>query len=241
MTGDQIRQLVLEVSKVRNTGHVGSALSICEIMAAVFNVVQGTHHQIVLAKGHAALAYYAGLCLLKEITPDQVQSYCQDGTAFGVHTEVGQPGVKVSTGSLGMGLSIAVGMALADRSRNIYCICSDAELDEGSTWEAVMFAAHHKLKNICLIVDSNESQALGKKQDILNHGMRPALEFQAFGWDSWSCDGHDTEGLQANIQLPTHGLPGAIIARTSIGKGVPAMEDDFQSHYLPLSHPRWQK
>jgi len=239
--GNDIRKLVVEVSAARGTGHVGCALSVCEAVAAIMNV-KGPMDRFILSKGHAALAYYAAAHLQGWITRDKLFTYCQDGTHLGVHPEQGnEPTVLIGTGSLGMGLSIAAGMALelkeAKYPPRVFCLCSDAELDEGSTWEAVMFAGHHGLSNLALVIDHNNSQALGRKEDILtidDIGGLLTEKLDSFGWWSTELDGHDQPLLEKVLDVPRSG-PFALVATTTIGKGIPDMEGDYRSHYLPLT------
>ena len=153
-------------------GHIGSALSIADIVAALYadildttNPRDGDRDRLVLSKGHASLALYAALHLRNTLTFDELSTYCEDGTRLGTHPEPGVPGVDFATGSLGHGLSLAAGAALAGRLQatktRAFCLLSDAECNEGSVWEAVMFAAHHRLSNLVAVIDLNGQQALG--------------------------------------------------------------------------------
>ena len=243
----QIRRVILEQAKRANVGHIGSALSVADIVAALYGSLlrvsdpkDPERDRFVLAKGQAALALYAALFLRGWISQDELNTYCGDGTLLGVHPEYGLRGVDFATGSLGQGLSMAAGVALAARlqrsSRRAFALLSDAECNEGSVWEAVMFAAHHKLSNLVVIVDLNGQQALGYTEQVLS--LRPLAErWRAFGWDTHEVDGHDVAAMQATVgALDTAaGPPHVLIARTTAGKGVSYMEGQVKWHYWPMS------
>src|ERR1022692_4593410 len=159
-----IRRMILKHSKRANVGHIGSCLCVVEIIAALYSGVlripspsSPDRDRFILSKGHAALALYAALVLRGSLPEDALDSFCGDGSLLGVHPEAALTGVDFSTGSLGQGLSIAVGSALAarmqDSSRRSFCLISDGECNEGSVWEAAMFAAHHRLGNLKAVID----------------------------------------------------------------------------------------
>ena len=174
---DRIRRIVIEQSKRANVGHIGSSLSVADILGTLYaGVLQGggpadpERDRFVLSKGHASLALYAALHETGVIDADELASFCVDGSRLGTHPDHVLPGVDFSTGSLGHGLSLATGSALAARlsgsPRRTFVLLSDAECNEGSVWEAVMFAAHHRLGNLVAIVDVNGQQALGYTRDV---------------------------------------------------------------------------
>jgi transketolase len=243
----QIRRLILEQSKRAHVGHIGSALSVADIVAALYDGVLRVNKpedperdRFVLAKGHAMLAVHAALFLKGWLSKEDLNTYCGDGTLLGVHPEYGLPGVDFASGSLGQGLSMAAGAALAARleqsPRRAFALLSDAECNEGSVWEAVMFAAHHQLSNLIAIVDLNGQQALAHTEAVLS--LRPlAAWWRAFGWDVLEVDGHNVAALQATIAgLDTAGgPPHVLIARTTFGKGVSYMEGQIKWHYWPMS------
>lgn len=249
----RLRRIVLEQSKRAHTGHVGSALSIVEIIATLYGRVLRIPHpsdqqrdRFVLSKGHAALALYAALFLKGWLTGDQLDTYCADGSLLGVHPERSLTGVDFSTGSLGHGLPMAVGAALAARlehsPRRSVVLVSDAECNEGSLWEGVMFAAHHHLANLIAILDLNGQQALGRTRDILD--LSPIADrWRAFGWDVHDVDGHDTEAMARTIgNLNTSaGAPHVLLARTVFGKGVSFMEGQIKWHYMPMSDEDYRR
>lgn len=239
-----IRRTIIEQSYRAHVGHIGSALSIADLVAAVvFGLARldgGTDRdRIVLSKGHAALALYAALDLDGRLEDGQIDTYCADGTLLGVHPEHGLAGVDFCTGSLGQGLPLGTGAALAAKrqgsDRRVFVIMSDAELNEGSTWEAVMFAAQHKLDNLTLLVDLNGQQALGYTRDVIDLGAVEA-KLAAFGWDARTVPGHDHEALGKALEPTAEGKPQAIVARTTFGYGVSFMESEIKWHYLPLDN-----
>jgi transketolase len=241
---DAIRRTIIEQSRRANVGHIGSALSIADLVAAVLggatNPDRGADRdRFVLSKGHAALALYAALQLRGDLADGAIATYCADGTALGVHPEHAINGVDFCTGSLGHGLSIGVGAALAAKrqgsDRRVYVLISDAELNEGSIWEAVMFAAHHRLDNLTLLVDVNGQQALGYTADVLDLGSVED-KLAVFGWACHVVPGHDHRALDAGLRSAraTVGRPQAIVANTTFGYGISFMLSQIRWHYMPL-------
>jgi transketolase len=244
----ELRRTILEQAHRAGVGHIGSALSVVEILAAVFGVLRGEpgdpdRDRFVMSKGHAALALYAALHTAGRVSREQLESYCGDGTLVGTHPESELEGVDFSSGSLGHGLSIGAGAALAARlqssDRRAFVLVSDAELNEGSLWEAVMFAAHHGLGNLVAVVDANGQQALGLTEDVLD--LEPLGErFGAFGWDAVEVEGHDVEALATALEAGGD-RPRAVIARTTFGKGVSYMEGLVKWHYWPMSDADYEQ
>ena len=196
--------------------------------------------RFVLCKGHAALAVYAALFLKGWIDKAEMNTYCGDGSMLGVHPEHTLPGVDFCTGSLGQGLSMGVGSALASRmqrsGRRVFALVSDAECNEGALWEAAMFAAHHELTNLVAIVDLNGQQALGYTGDVMD--LTPmGQRWRAFGWDVHEVDGHEPAEVTSTVEEldPALGCPHVLIAKTVFGKGVSFMEGRIEWHYLPMS------
>ena len=248
-----IRRIVLEQSKRANVGHIGSALSVADVIAALYdrvlNVPGPTHpdrDRFILSKGHAALALYAALALRGWLTTDQLDTYCGDGSHLGVHPEHVVPGVDFAIGSLGHGLSYGAGAALAARlqgtQRRAFVLISDGECNEGSVWEAAMFAAHHRLSSLIAIIDLNGQQAFGYTDEVLS--LSPmAGRWRAFGWDVVEVDGHDVAGLARTIAGldTTSGPPHMLVARTVFGKGVSFMESQIKWHYSPMSDGEYRQ
>ncbi|MGD0575670.1 MAG: transketolase [Anaerolineales bacterium] len=249
----QIRHIILQQSKRAGVGHIGSGLSVADLIAVLYDHVLHIPHpddperdRFVMSKGHAALALYAALFLKGWITEEQLNTFCADGSMLGVHPARGLPGVDFSTGSLGMGLSFGAGCALAAKlqhsSRRAFVLMSDGECNEGSVWEAAMFAAHHQLSNLVAIVDLNGQQALGYTADVLD--LTPmGSHWQAFGWDVHDVDGHDVVQMAAVLDSfnTAEGRPHALIAHTVFGKGVSFMEGQIKWHYSPLSDEEYDR
>jgi transketolase len=252
ISGNAIRRIVLAQSKRAGVGHIGSALSVADIVAALYGGVlhvqdpaDPERDRFVLSKGHAVLAVYAALSLRGWLAPEQLDTYCGDGSLLGVHPEHALPGIDFASGSLGHGLSYAAGAALAARmrgsARRAFALLSDAECNEGSVWEAAMFAAHHRLANLVAVVDLNGQQALGYTDEVLS--LSPlAPRWESFGWDVHEVDGHDVEQLAAVIgRLDTvTGRPHVLIAHTVFGKGVSYMERQIKWHYSPMSDEEYR-
>jgi transketolase len=243
---DRIRRIVIEQSKRANVGHIGSSLSVADIVGTLYaGVLRGDgpddpeRERMVLSKGHASLALYAALHETGVIDADELASFCVDGSRLGTHADHSVAGVDFSTGSLGHGLSLATGSALAAHlaasSRRTFALMSDAECNEGSIWEAVMFAAHHRLGNLVVIVDVNGQQALGYTHDVLD--LAPLEQrWDAFGWDAHCVDGHDHVALRQTIDSLAlgHAKPHVLLAQTVFGYGVSYMEREIRWHYLPM-------
>jgi len=248
ISGQAIRRHVIEQSKRANVGHIGSALSVADILACIYGgMLRGApdnpdRDRFVMSKGHAALALYAALHLAGHLSQSDLDTYNGDGSKLGVHPHHSLTGVDFSTGSLGQGLAMAAGAALAARmqgsARRVFTLISDAECNEGSVWEAVMFAAHHHLENLIVVVDSNRQQALGYTADVMS--LEPLDErWRAFGWHVNSVDGHDVSALSSAIAEARSGMPHAVIANTTFGKGVSFMESQIQWHYLPMNEEQY--
>jgi transketolase len=253
MIADSIRRTIIDQSMRAHVGHIGSALSIADILAALFagplaNVDPDDRdrHRLVLSKGHAVLALYGALHACGRLSDAKLDSYCGDGSHLAGHPEHVLPGVDFSTGSLGHGLCIAAGSALAarlqDSARLAFVVMSDAECNEGSVWEAAMCAAHHRLSRLVVIIDVNGQQALGYTRDVLD--LQPlAARWQSFGWDVHEVDGHDLRGLWATLQALRFdsGAPHVLLARTVFGKGVTFMENRIEWHYLPQTDAEYAR
>lgn len=240
----RIRLDILEQSHRAGFGHIGSALSIADIVAALFGgVLRGEgadRERFVLSKGHAVLALYATLYETGRIDRATLETYCADGSALGAHPEHVLEAIDFSTGSLGQGLPMAAGSALAARmvgsDRRTFVLLSDAELNEGAVWEAAMFAAHQRLGSLVAIVDLNGQQAMGPTREVLD--LEPlGARWRAFGWSVHDVDGHDTDALRDVIGSldRASSRPHVVLARTTLGHGVSFMEDRTCWHYFPLS------
>jgi transketolase len=229
-----------------NASHVGSCFSICDILAVLYNNVlridperpqEEDRDRFVLSKGHAGAAVYAVLAERGFFPRQWLSSYCCDDSPLAGHiTHHGVPGVEVSTGSLGHGLGIACGMALAGkrgaRPYRVFALLSDGECDEGSTWEAALFAPHHHLDNLVAIIDYNKIQSFGSVGEVLD--LEPFAEkWQAFGWAVRAVNGHDHQQLLDSFSvLPFQpGKPSLVLGHTVKGRGVAFMENQLAWHY----------
>jgi transketolase len=248
MSGQAIRRHVLEQSRRANIGHIGCALSVADILAALYGgVLMGRpddpdRDRFVMSKGHAGIALFAALHLAGHVSRQELDGYSGEATLLGVHPHHGLTGVDFSTGSLGQGLSMGAGAALAARlqgsHRRVYVLLSDAECNEGSVWEAAMFAAHHRLDNLVAIVDLNGQQALGYTKDVI--GLEPIEErWRAFGWDVHTVDGNDQQAIASSIAGLQPGLPHVLVAHTTFGKGVSFMQSQIRWHYLPMDDAQY--
>lgn len=242
----QIRAHVLKMIHNGRASHVGSSLSIADLLAVLYGGVLNVEasrpdwsdrDRFILSKGHGCAAVYATLAERGFFPKDWLDSYCQNGAhLFGHITSGSIPGVEASTGSLGHGLPIGCGMALAGKRQNrhyrVFAILGDGECDEGSTWEAALFAPHHHLDNLVAIVDYNKIQCIGRVEEVLN--LDPLCEkWQAFGWAVREINGHDFEQIEkALLSIPFQpGRPSCIIAHTIKGKGVSFMENQIAWHF----------
>jgi transketolase len=242
----EVRRLVLEQSKRAGVGHIGSALAIADLVALLYSRLlrdsdpdDPDRDRVVLSKGHAALALYAGLHLVGHVSAAELDTYCADDSLLGVHPERALKGVDFCTGSLGQGLSMAAGAALAARmqrsKRRVFAILSDAECNEGSVWEAAMFAAHHGLSNLVAIVDVDGQQAFGHTREVLDLDL-PAI-WRSHGWDVHEVDGHDVDLMQSTVERLdlAAGPPHVLLAHTTFGHGVSYMEGQIKWHYWPMN------
>ncbi len=252
MSGDsvelakRVRAQALRMVHRAQASHIGSSLSVADVLAVLYAEVLRVdpsrpewpdRDRCILSKGHAAAAFYAVLAERGFFPHGQLESYCADGARLAGHvTHYGVPGVDWSTGSLGHGLSVACGMALAGRrdgrAYRVFAILSDGECDEGSTWEAALFAPHQRLDNLVAIVDYNKIQSFGRVKDVLD--LEPlADKWRAFNWAVRELDGHDHAALRAALRaVPFEpGRPSVLIAHTVKGKGVSFMEDQLAWHY----------
>jgi transketolase len=251
----ELRKTVLQMAYSGSTVHIACAFSLIEILAVLYrsHLQRGAgdpqapdRDYLVLSKGHGVMAQYACLRELGWITDHDVQHYFGNATRLKGLSDAHVPGLEVSSGSLGHGLSVGVGLALAAKRRHTsqrcFAIVGDGEINEGAIWEAVLFAAHFELSNLLVIVDENGFQAMGRTQEVLNLG-RIADKFAAFGFETREVDGHDEAALDEAITGLVH-LPGprprALVAHTIKGKGVSFMENDNTWHYTRLDAVRFE-
>jgi transketolase len=240
-----IRKSALNMVHQANASHIGSCFSVADLLAVLYtktlkidptNPNLPERDRLILSKGHSAAILYATLAECGFFPKEWLETYCQDGSPLTGHVSHHVPGIEVSTGSLGHGLPIGCGMALAGKRDNqtyrVFVIVSDGELDEGSNWEPILFAPQHQLDNLVVIVDYNKIQSFGTVKEILD--LEPlADKWKAFRWAVKEIDGHNHQQIEDTLKsVPFEtGKPSVIIAHTTKGKGVSFMENQLAWHY----------
>lgn len=234
----------LKLVKQANSSHIGGAFSIADVLAVLYadvltfdtnDILSKNRDRIFYSKGHACSILYTILAEVGFIDQEELFTFSQNGSYLTTHINHNIPGIELSTGSLGHAMSVACGVAYAGKIGQqhwkTYCIVSDGELDEGSNWEAIMFAAHHQLKNFVLIVDYNKIQSFGNVKDVIN--LEPLkAKFEAFNFNVCDIDGHDHDAVFSSLSETFHNnKPVVIIANTIKGKGVDFMEHELKWHY----------
>jgi transketolase len=241
----QVRTHVLRMVHHSNASHVGSCFSIADIVAVLYvhclnlrpDLTNWSERdRFILSKGHSCAVIYAALALKGFISMDELESYATDGSRLMAHISHKVPGVEFSTGSLGHGLPFATGKALAAKKQGanwrVFTLLGDGEMDEGSNWEALLFACHHRLDNLVVIIDYNKLQSLDTVANTI--GLEPLeAKLSAFGWSVREVNGHDHEQLDLALScIPWEfGKPSVLIAHTTKGKGVSFMENAIKWHY----------
>jgi transketolase len=242
---NQIRRATLEMVHRVDASHVGGGLSMSDLLAVLYSDVLKVRPEepdwpdrdrFILSKGHSCAALYAALALRGFFPREELESYGRDSSRLMTHISHKVPGVEFSTGSLGHGLPFGAGKALAakrlGKGWRVFVMLSDGELDEGSNWEAILFAPQHRLDNLTVIVDYNKIQSLGGVSEVLE--LEPLAEkFRAFRWSVREVDGHDHQAVRTALNgLPWEaGKPSCLIAHTVKGKGVSFMENQLRWHY----------
>ena len=239
----EIRREVLTMVYQSKSGHFGCSLGIVDILLTLYFKILHinpkkpfleTRDIFLLSKGHAAVALYAVLAKRGFFPKSLLMTYFKDGSKLAGHVTLGSlPGIEATFGSLGHGLSIGIGMSLAIKHKGlpsrVYILIGDGECAEGSIWEGINFAGHHKINNLILILDNNNLQIMGHGTDILN-SLPFEDKFRSFGWDIKSVDGHDISAISKVLQSQTLVKPLAIIAKTIKGKGISFMENKVEWH-----------
>lgn len=252
---NQLRIEALKMLEISRSGHIGGSFSIAEILSVLYfnemlvepkNPKNPQRDRFVLSKGHCTPTAYSALAHRGYFPVDQLQTFRKIDSHFSGHYCIDVPGVDASTGSLGQGLSVAVGMAMAAKldklNYNVYAVCGDGEIQEGQIWEAAMSAGHFKVDNLCLIVDNNGVQLDGRVSDIMS--IDPIGEkFSSFGWHVIECNGNDIqELLKAFDEFHTQKVkPTVIVAKTLKGKGVSFFEDKAEWHGKIPTDEQFQK
>jgi transketolase len=238
-----IRAHALRMIAAAKSSHVGTCLSMADLLAVLYGAYLRIdagrpdcpqRDRLIVSKGHGAAILYAVLAERGFLPVGELNTYCADGSPLTGHVSHHVPGVELSTGSLGHGLPVGCGLALAaQRGRadyRTYVIVGDGELDEGSNWEAILFAGHHKLDRLTVLVDYNKIQSFGAVKDVLD--LEPlADKWRSFRWTVLEIDGHDHAAIKAALDADHAGRPKAIVAHTIKGKGVRAMEGHLAWHY----------
>lgn len=238
------RLRLLQMHYESGVGHIGGNLSCLDLLLTLHHRVLAGDDQFVLSKGHAAGALYVTLWSRGVLSDDDLKRFHKDQTRLAGHPPVsGIAGVPFATGSLGHGLGLATGLALAKRLKRepgrVFCLTSDGEWNEGSTWEALMFAAHNKLERLTFVIDLNGLQGFGTTEAVADLGpLRDKLA--TFRIELIEIDGHDPASIEAALRT-TADRPVAIVARTVKGRGVSFMEHKMEWHYLPLTAAQYQQ
>lgn len=240
-----LRRQVLDMVYRAKTGHIGGDFSVCDILNVLYNRVMDVdpenfssvdHDHFILSKGHSVEALYSVLCDKDFIPEEELQTFSQFGTKYIGHPNNKVSGIEMNSGSLGHGLSVAVGMALAGKRQNknyrVYVVMGDGELAEGSVWEGAMAAGHYKLDNLCAVVDRNRLQISGGTEQVMSQDSQDD-RWSAFGWHTLHAKGNDVEDLERAFQEAKgfQGKPTVIIADTVKGWGVSFMENKAEWHH----------
>lgn len=225
------RKRLLEISQNVQALHIGGAFSSVESIDAVYNILKKKNDKVILSKGHCGIIQYIILEYLGILKKKTVDSYCQPNGEVGVHPEVFTRGIEASTGSLGHGLAIGAGIAIANKKNTIYIIVSDGELMEGSIWESVLIISSLNLSNIIVIVDNNDLQSATRATDTHPTLYPIKNKFKSFGWDSESCFGHDSKKIVEKIKKRDKGKPFALISKTIKGYPISFMKNVPMWHY----------
>ncbi len=235
----KLRQTILQMIFNAGSGHPGGSFSCLDVLVVLFDQFVNKHNHFILSKGHAAPALYAVLASQKIIKPSLLNHFRQLNSPLQGHPDSRfLPQVKTCTGSLGQGISVAVGMALANKLKNrtsrVFCLLGDGEINEGQVWEAGLVASHHKLDNLTIIIDNNHLQQTGPTSEVLNT-KKISRKWRAFNWTVLEINGHNFNQIfwaldksRTVIQKPT-----VIIANTIKGKGVSFMENNLDFHARP--------
>ncbi len=252
----EVRKTILKMMYESKAAHIGSCLSCVDILTVLYfkilridpkKPLAETRDRFLLSKGHAVAALYATLAKRGFFPEELLNTYYQNGSRLPGHSTLNTvPGIEVSTGSLGHGLSIGAGLALAakkdEKDHRVFVLISDGECETGSVWEAALFSGHHKLDNLIGIVDHNKLQACGRIEDILS--LKPLNEkWKSFGWAVKEIDGHnlfEIENVFSKIPLEK-GKPNLVLAHTIKGKGISFMENDFEWHFKNLDKGKYEQ
>lgn len=251
-----LRQDVVRMIKAGKAGHIGGDMSVMDVLVSLYfhemnispeNMDDPERDKFVMSKGHCVEALYAVLAAKGFFPIEQViEEYSQFGSQFIGHPNNKLPGIEMNSGSLGHGLPVCVGMALAEKMNKsqarVYTVMGDGELAEGSVWEGAMAASHYKLDNLCAVVDRNRLQISGSTEDVMHHDDL-AARFAGFGWNVISVDGNDVDALNAafDVAKTVKGKPSVVIANTTKGCGSPVMENKAPWHHKVPSEEEYNQ
>jgi transketolase len=245
------RRRILEMSQTVTALHIGGSFSCLEIVDAIYfglmrrGPTPAESDTFLLSKGHGSLAQYVILERLGILTRADLDGYCKPGGRIGTHPDYGTPGIEASTGSLGHGLPLSLGMAVADKRigppRNIYVVMSDGELQEGSVWESLMLAPTLGLTGLFAFVDLNDFQSLGRTSETLPNFYPIVDKLKAFGWEVADVDGHDGRAIVEAVLRRRGERPFIMVCRTVKGKGVSYMENVPMWHYRSPSPEEYRQ
>jgi transketolase len=244
----RVRRTVLEMCRRRGQGYAGQGLALADLLTCLFFEVMrrdgdgGIRDRFVLSTGHSAIGLFAVLGELGVYDREELAEYGTDGSRIEESPLEGTPGFEITGGSLGQGLSQAVGIALGERllgaDTRVFCLLSDGELQEGQVWEAAMSAAHHRLGSLTVLVDNNGIQADGATAEVM--GVEPVLaKFESFGFDAALVDPHDVDALLAALRSSSE-RPRALVLATIPGRGVPSFETNRKVHYIRADDDVWK-
>ena len=241
---NNIKNRVIRMYKKANAGHVGCSLSCLEMITFIKFELMKDNDEFILSKGHAAALLYSVWAEAGILSEKDIESFYQNGTYLPAHPPVNKiKGIPFATGSLGHGLSLATGLGLANKlkgnDKKIFCLTSDGELNEGSTWEAALFLAHHNLQNVVWFIDRNYLQGFGRTEDTLK--LDPLdKKLESFGFEVAQADGHNFESLKQSVTNYQHTKPLAVICNTIKGKNM-LLQNTVDCHYLPLTDEDYQQ
>lgn len=240
----EIRKEIVNMIYKAKTGHIGGSLSCTDILVALFYKILKPEDKFILSKGHSVEAYYAILADKGYFPKEMLDTYCQYGTVLIGHPSISVPGIEVATGSLGHGLAIGCGMALAlkrdGKKGRVYVLMGDGELQEGSIWESAMFASTYELDNLIGIVDRNYLQIAGNTEKVIK--LEPlSKRWESFGWEVREINGHNYEEIiECLLKLESKSKPYLIIAYTVKGKGISFIENDYKWHHGTLNEQQFR-
>jgi len=247
----RFRRRILEMTQTVPALHIGGAFSSLEMVDCIYHGLmrpdgKGSFRDtFLMSKGHGCVAQYVILDALGIFPKGELEKYCTVEGRLGMHPDYGVPGIAASTGSLGHGLSMSIGMAIAERHKgtgaNVYAVLSDGELQEGSTWEAILMASSLKVSNLVVMIDNNDFQTVGRTS-ITHPSFYPLLDkIQAFGWETVEMNGHDSEGIFRAVSQRRGDKPFMVIGKTTKGKGVSFMENVVIWHYRSPNKEEFQR